>query len=131
MDRVAIPRLHDAEIIGLCFDAKRAELTFLYRTADGGNQSLTFWGVKAFRVSEFEEQNVVFALTEVAGNVWRESDEGRDEYYQDVATMTGPEDPVYKLESSTGMGGCVVAAGFRLEEAGLWPLGAVTTLPAS
>ena len=117
MNPVILPNFHDTEITGLYHDAKRAELTVECRATDGSNQLLIFWGVTAWRLSEFEEQNVVFAFKEFDGHSWRESEQGREDCYQDVATTIGSSDLVYRLESSVGMEGCIVARGFRLEKA--------------
>ncbi len=125
MNAVSFASFHDAEITGLSHDAQRAELTFHCRTVDGINQLLTFWGVKAWRLSEFEDQNVVFALREFDGGAWRESEEGREDYFRDVMVTVGSSDLVYRVESSVGMEGCVVAAGCRVERrrVGNMPLG--------
>lgn len=107
--------LHDAEVTGLCFDAKRAELTIHCFLADGSPHSLIFLGVKAWRLSEFRDQNVISVLDELNGEAWRDSEEGRDPYYQDVASSIEANDVVYRMESSIGVEGAIVATGFHLE----------------
>jgi hypothetical protein len=99
MNTVILARLHDAEVTGLSHDAQCAELTLQCRCADGTSQLLIFWGVKAWRFSEFEEQNVVFAFKEFDGNVWRESEEGREDYYQDVTATIRSHDLIWRAAS--------------------------------
>lgn len=108
---------HDAEVTGIYHDSKRAELILRCRfTGSRVQQLVVFVGVKAWRLSEFDSQNVVFTLTATDGKTWLNSEEGREEYFQEVAATVGQHDVVYSIESSVGMDGCIVATGYRLEQ---------------
>ncbi len=115
MPPLSLAGLHDAHVTGIFYDALLAELTLRCRASGGEVQLLVFFGVKSWRLSEFEDQNVVFAIAETAGEEWIGSEQGREEYFEDVVATIGPHDVVFGLESSTGMEGCIVAKGYRLE----------------
>jgi hypothetical protein len=115
-ESIANLALHDAEITGLSYDSQRVELSLRCNLVGGEVCSLIFSGVKAWRLSEFEDQNVVWAVSELVGAVWRETAEGEDPYYQDVKSTIEANDFVYRLESSVGLDGVIVAAGCRCEK---------------
>lgn len=109
---------HDAEITGFGHDAQKAELRLECRAASGAQHALVFSGVKAWRLSEFQAQNVLFDVSEYTGSDWLESDEGRDEYYAELNDSITASDAVFLLESSVGLDGAVVAKSWRIDALG-------------
>lgn len=130
--------VHDAEITGFAHDAQKAELRLGRRAAFGAQHALVFSGVKAWRLSEFQAQNVLFDVSEYTGSAWLESDEGRDEYYAELNDSITASDAVFLLESSVGLDGAVVAKSWRIDALGspafrrlLWRTRFSARLPSS
>jgi hypothetical protein len=113
---MSMPIIHDAEVVGISHDAAKTELRLECRAAAEAFV-LVFMGAKAWRLSEFQEQNVLFAVCEYGAEVWLTSEEGTDEFYSDLRTTIESTDLVFHLESSVGLEGAVVAASCRLERA--------------
>jgi hypothetical protein len=106
---VEFETLHDAEVTGLWMLRRQECLTLECHTAGGQRVLLSFEGVRGWRLSEFEDQNVIYAIARVTSDRWLGSEGAQADFYTDVRAVADQAKYVFKIESSVGLAGVVVA----------------------
>lgn len=101
--------VHDAELLGLSHDKDKVTLTLHCLTQSGVPFMLVFHQVKAWRLSEFQDQNVLAQILEWDGPAWL-NENADDYYFADMRSSVNDGNCVFDIESSVGMDGAVVAS---------------------